>query len=249
MRKQGRIRMTLAAVALLGVTTSAMAADTMVMDSLSVKAGKTKVKPITYEEFATLRAKLGACIVQRNRSKVKAYLQHSDSVTIDYKSLGTDETKFMFYFDISGCSDYNVPQLTQPVFVAKGGLRNLLLESAYLDAVKSAPQPAVDDKGEPTAGVTRNFPTTTDALPSVKMFAALADCTAAKNPAAADAVVRSRAGLSDEKDAAVALAPTIGSCMPAGQNISLTQASIRTLAAEGLWGRYAAGPPAQASAK
>lgn len=244
MRRIGKLELALTTVALIGVTTNAMA-----MDSLSVKPGKSKVKPITFEQFATLRAKLGACIVQRNRAKVKAYLQHSDSVTVDYKALDTDNMKFMFYFNMQGCADYNPPQMTEQVFKAPGGLRNLLLEAAYLDAVKAAPQPAVDDKGEPTAAPERSFPTTTDALASVKMFAAIADCTAAKNPAGADAVLRSNAGLADERQAAVALAPTIGTCVPNGQNFSLTPASIRTLAAEGLWGRYASGNPAQASAK
>jgi hypothetical protein len=249
MRKQGRIRIALATVALLGVTSSAMAADKLVMDSLTVKPGKAKVKPITLGQFAEFREKLGACIVQRNRAKVKAYLQHSDSVTVDYKALGTDQMMFGFtYFQMQACQDFNPPQVAQEVFMKPGALRSLLQEATYMDQLKAVPPPAVDDKGEPTPGMVRNFATTTDALQSVKIFAALADCAAAKNPAGADAVVRSHAGLGDEKDAAVALAPTIGSCMPEGQNIKLTQQSIRTLAAEGLWGRYASGP-AQASAK
>lgn len=229
-------------VAGLGVNSPVIGAE-----SLKMKLAPKKVEPITNQQFSELRGKLGQCIVKSNKAKVAKYLANSDSMTIDYAALDTDQQRFMFYFNMQACMKYSAPQLQQPVFMAPGGLRNLLLESAYLDSEQATPKPLLNEKGEPAAASARAFPTKGDNLPAVTAYAALADCVAAKDPALADALLRTGFGLPDERQAAVALAPSIGTCVQEGSNVSLTPASIRTLAAEGMWHRYANAPKTVAS--
>ncbi len=137
-----------------------------------------------------------------------------------------------------------------PIFVKPGALRTLLMEEAYLAKYPGTkPKPLVDEKGEPAVAPPRIYASKGDLLVQAVAYAQLADCTAANGPELADAVLRTGAGLPDERTAAVALAPVIGQCVQEGQNITLTPEVIRGLAAEGLWQRYVStSMPAQASA-
>lgn len=219
--------------------------------TMRTQPGKQKVKELSKEEIAAARTALGACVVKADRAKVTKYLANSDSVNVDYAAIGSDPMRFMFYFPalMSGCAKYNVPQLRDSVFMKAGGLRNLLLEAAYLDAAKTTPKPLLNANGEPAEAPARTFATKDDKLPAAQTFAALADCTAAKGSTEADAVLRTTTGSAEERTAAVALAPVIGTCVQEGTNISLTPATIRTIAAEGMWQRYARSPSATMASK
>jgi len=207
-------------------------------ESLKPKVKAPKLEPLPKEKFAELRGQLGACIVARNNAMAKKYLENSDSLTVDYKAMDVDPKRAMFMFRMDACTKYNVPQMAQPVFMTPGALRNLLLEATYLEQVKSKPQVALDENGQPIAAPARRFASTDGNLAPAAAFAAIADCAVAKDAGLADAVLRTGAGLPEERAAAVALAPVIGECVPAGQNVELTPTSIRALAAEGLWQRF-----------
>ncbi|GEM_PF-1450052 len=222
-----------ALAAALGMSGGAMGAE-----SLKPKMKAPKLKPLSDEKFAELRGQLGQCIVARNDAMTKKYLANSDSLTVDYDGMGVDPKFAMFMFRMDACAKYNVPQMAQPVFMTPGALRNLLLEATYLEQVKSTPPVALDENGQPAPVPARNFASKDDNLAPAAAFAAIADCAVSKDAGLADAVLRTGAGLPEERDAAVALAPVIGECVPAGQDLKLTLASIRALAAEGLWQRY-----------
>jgi hypothetical protein len=216
-----------------------------------LKSGPPKVNPLTKEEFADLRAKLGACVVKRASDAVGKLMAHSDSLTIDYAGMGLAQPQMMmFQFRLDLCQKYNVPQLFQPVFVKPGALRNLLMEQSYLAKFASLPKPLLNENGEPALAAPRTFATKDEHLSQAKIYAQLADCTAAYGTELADALLRTGAGLPEERTAAVALAPVIGQCVQEGQEIALTPEVIRSIATEGLWQRYVAAPTsAQASAK
>lgn len=233
-----------ALAAVLGMSGAAQAATT-----LKPKLAPAKVEPLTKEKFAELRQALGACIVSKNQSAVKKYLAHSDSMTIDYTGMGVDPKFAMFMFKLDACKDYNVPQMAQPIFMTPGALRNLLLEATYLEKAQAKPAPLMDAGGKPSPSPARSFASKEDKLASATAFATIADCTATNGLDLADALIRTGAGLPEERQAAVALAPVIGACVPEGQNVSLTPSTIRIIAAEGLWQRYASASTAQASAK
>ena len=233
-----------ALAAALGMGGAAQAATT-----LKPKVTAPKVEPITKEQFAELRTALGACITSKNQAMVKKYLANSDSMSVDYAGMGVDPKFAMFMFKMDACTKYNVPQMAQPIFMAPTGLRNLLLEAAYLEKVATKPAPLLDPNGQPAPAPVRSFASKEDKLAAATAFAAIADCTAATGLDLADTLIRTGSGLPAEHQAAVALAPVIGACVPEGQNISLTATTIRTLAAEGLYQRYVAGSTAQASAK
>jgi hypothetical protein len=244
MRGLRKAIITSAVVAVIGLSGGAYAAN-----SLKSGAKPAKVKPISKEEFADLRGKLGACIVSRNQSAVKKYLENSDSMTVDYRGMGVDPRMAMFMFRMDACTKFNVPQMAQPIFATPGALRNLLLEADYLEKQKAKPAPLLDSNGQPAPARVRAFVTKDDKLQAATAYAALADCTAALGTDLADTVLRTGAGLADERAAAVALAPVIGGCVAEGQDVQLTPATIRALAAEGLWQRYATPNTARASAQ
>ena len=240
MRKVGGIKIAIALLA-------AMAAG-MPGQAAGLKSGPQKVKPLSQDELAEARAKLGECLYKHNQAMAGKMFDHSDSLMVDYKGMGVANP--MFAFDLQACMKYNVPQMMGMVFTAPNGLRQLMLEQAYLQHFQSAPKPLLDAKGEPALAPPHSFASTGDKLPGAVAFAQIADCTAATGYEQADKLLRTPFGTPAEREAAIALAQsTLGSCIPEGQNISLTPASIRSIAAEGMWHRYRAAPQAQASAR
>lgn len=240
MRKRRGTAIAIALLAGMGMTAAGHAAG--------LKAGKQKVKELSKEEFADLRAKLGACLADKSKDMAGKLLTHSDSVAVDYAGMGVQPQMYMFSWRMDLCQKYNNPALMGPIFARPGALRTLLMESGYLAKNNRAPKVELDDKGQPVLAPARMFVAKGDQLPQAVAYAQLADCTAANGTDLADAVLRTGAGSAEERAAAVALAPVIGQCVQEGQNISLTPETIRALAAEGMWQRYIA-PPAQASAK
>jgi hypothetical protein len=243
MKGHGGTRIAFALVAVLGAAANVQAAT-------SLKPGPVKVKPLSKEEFADLRAKLGACLVDKSKDGVSKLLEHSDSLGTDFVGMGVQPQMFMFSFRMDLCQKYANQQVTGPLFLKPGALRNLFMEQAYLAKYQAAPKPLLNEKGEPTLAPARIFASKGDLLPQAVAYAQLADCTAANGSELADKVLRTPVGLPAEREAAVALAPIIGQCVTQGQNIALTADTIRALAAEGMWQRYVFVPkPAQASAK
>lgn len=197
-----------------------------------------KLEPLSKEEFADMRKKLGICVIERNKALVAKFLANSDSVTTDYAAVGIPAQGFVFAFKMDVCQKFNPPQMAQ--YIAKPGiLRSILLEQTYLAHEPSAPQQLLNDKGEPAPSPARKYVSKADQLASAASYGELADCTAQNGTALADTVLRTGAGMPEERTAAVALAPVIGQCIPAGLDIKLTPDTIRALAAEGLWQRYA----------
>ena len=242
MKTHGGIGIAVAMMALVSVATAGQARE-------AVKY-MTKAKQLSKEESADLRAKLGACLVDKSKDTVGKLLANSDSLGTDFAAMGVAQPQMiMFSFRMDLCQKFNNPQVTGPLFVKPGALRNLLMEGAYLTKYGAAvPKPMLNEKGEPALAPARNFVSKGDLLPQVYAYAQLADCTAANGPELADKLLRTPAGLPAEREAAVALAPVIGQCVTQGQDIKLTQDTIRAIAAEGLWQRYVYAPkPAQAS--
>lgn len=243
MKGHGGIRIAFALLAMMGVATNVQAAT-------SLKPGPVKAKPLSKEEFADLRAKLGACLVEKSKDGVSKLLEHSDSLGTDFAGMGIQPQMLMFSFRMDLCQKYSNPGVMGPLFGKPGALRNLVMEQAYLAKNQAAPKLSLNEKGEPALAPARVFASAGDLLPQAVAYAQLADCTAANGSELADRLLRTPAGLPAEKEAAVALAPVIGQCVTQGQNIALTADIIRGLAAEGMWQRYVFVPkPAQASAK
>jgi hypothetical protein len=242
MKGHGGIGIAVAIATLMGAATAGEAREAV---KYSVKA-----KALSKEESADLRAKLGACLVDKSKDGVNKLFEHSDSLGTDFAGMGVQPQMLMFSFRMDQCQKFNNPQVTGPLFLKPGAIRNLFMEQAYLAKNQAAPKPLLNEKGEPALAPARIFASKGDLLPQAVAYAQLADCTAANGSELADKVLRTPAGLPAEREAAVALAPVIGQCIAQGQNIALTPDTIRALAAEGMWQRYVFVPkPAQASAK
>ncbi len=125
MKANGGIRIAFALVAMLGAATNVQAATPL-------KPGPVKVKPLSKEEFADLRAKLGACLVDKSKDGVTKLLEHSESLGTDFAGMGIQPQMLMFSFRMDLCQKYNNPGLMGPLFAKPGALRNLIMEQAYL---------------------------------------------------------------------------------------------------------------------
>ncbi len=140
-----------------------------------------KLEPLSKEEFADMRKKLGACVTERNKALVAKFLANSDSVTTDYAAVGIPPQGFVFAFKMDVCQKFDPPQMAQ--YIAKPGiLRSILMEQAYLAHQPTAPQPIVNDKGEPAPGPARRYVSKDDSLVQATSYGELADSTAQNGP-------------------------------------------------------------------
>ncbi len=122
-------------------------------------------------------------------------------------------------------------------------LANLLAEEAYL-AGNSGPLSI------PAGGaefVDRALVSTGEDLGSARTMAAFGDCVSFHAPADADALLRTQPASSEEIEQIRKMAPTLGECVMAGQNVSLTPTTIRAVVAYGQWSRFHYGTKAVAA--
>lgn len=111
-----------------------------------------------------------------------------------------------------------------------GGLRQWLLQEAYLDRYGDGPswiRPGYV-VGE------RDFPLSAGRA-DVRAMLEFADCVVAADPYTADFLFRTSPNSSEEQRAISALNPELGPCLPQGQQISLDSGLLRVLLGEALW--------------
>jgi hypothetical protein len=210
-----------------------------------------RVKPEVLDplEAGRTRKQFAQCVYARNPALVRALLRHSDPETIDMTAGGTAPPKNLVeQLGLDGClsAQMNATQAALGLKASSLALRSLLLEEDYL-AGNSAPPQLRAAEAEDTG---RIYISQGDALARARAFGQLADCVTFADTASADALLRTMPESDQERMAARALAPVIGPCMTEGQTIKVNAAVVRTIAADGLWARYAQGlTPAVAPTK
>lgn len=201
---------------------------------------KTKPTSVDPGMAVAMRKALGRCIVSRRRDIVDAVLKNSDPATVDWKAAGVDRDRFYNKEWVKECGYefLNLDQAKASIALPDLSFRALLLEAAYLNDIGSVP--TLDEAGSDAPP--RHYVSPSEQLGVAQGNAAFADCVIRKDAASADALLRALPGSQWERDIAQKLAPTFGQCVPQGQTLKLTFASMRAIAADGLWTRFVAQP-------
>jgi hypothetical protein len=195
------------------------------------------VKPqavVGLDKFSTLQ-QFSECVITRSPAKVDYYLRKSDNAESD-PSLG----QVVRYLPLELCLgsggtvDANALQLT----LNNQSLRGMLTEAAYKRA-----NPAVPDASRAPVVRERTYFSPESERGRLKAQAYFSDCIVQKDPTGADALVRTHWGSKEEAIAARALAPVLGTCLLAGQTLSLLPQNVRQFVADGLWQRFEASKP------
>lgn len=173
---------------------------------------------------------------------VSEYLRASDPISTDLNGTGLDWNRLEQAMEF--CMGYHTDEYNSDVRLNRVGMtltrnrmRALMMEEAYL-ANNQTPISVSEGASELTS---RTYVSTGEELSRAQGLGNYADCVVHRDAAGADALLRTAPASEEEKAAARALAPVLGGCLIDGQTIEFTPASIRALAADGLWARWAHG--------
>jgi hypothetical protein len=194
----------------------------------------TKPQALEAKETAIIGKHLAECVYQRAKRKAEAFLAHSDISAVDFAGAGIRDVATEL--DMTQCLDGEVGpgELELGMELQPTALRDLLAEEDYLAKNHLPPQlPANAQPGQFIPAATDNHISTAQAL------ASFSDCTIRNDLHDADALLRTTPGTDEERHAAAALAPSLGSCLTSGQQVALTPGRIRGLIAYALWSRFA----------
>ncbi|WP_039858349.1 hypothetical protein [Novosphingobium pentaromativorans] len=192
-----------------------------------------KPKQVTGRERRALLKDFASCVFRSQPDRVDYFLRHSDMTDFD-PGLGN----IVGYLRLDKCLGAQEVGITQMgAEFSTHALRGLLAEQAYLD----------NRKAQPENGVEQSVPRPSYAkaadVSRAQALGAFADCVVAQNSADADNLMRTGWGTVEEKQAAKALVPTLGACLPQGETISLRIEDVRGFVADGLWQRFEAPMP------
>ena len=194
--------------------------------------------PITATDVATseVRKRFATCVYRLGGSDVDEYLASQDYsngwaklMRIRAGGMPASNSVLVRCLGREAGLDEMRGNVSTPTF------RVMMAEEAYLsrfDSVPSLPSDAPE--------VLTRVPLTVGTDPQASTYlAAVADCLVYRNVQGADALVRTKSGSPEERVAAVSLASAFGSCLPKERTLKNNTQTMRSLAVEGLWARYA----------
>jgi hypothetical protein len=192
-------------------------------------------KPQTVDKrrFGEVRKEFARCIYFRAKPKAKALLEHSDVLLVDLagaqiKDIGSE-------LDLDDClgEQVGIDESALGMSTHIETLRDMLAEEAYLADHRTAPVLAPDSPPM-TFSLLPNNPNPSMA----QALAAFADCTIRHDVGGTDALLRTMPSSDQEQEKAAALAPAMGACLTAGQQLTLNAANIRAVMAFAMWTRF-----------
>jgi hypothetical protein len=183
------------------------------------------------------------CTYSPNRTAMDFFLAQSDPGSADLKAAGINGRKLFDANSLRDCFVAEGRQARVELRMRNEDFRYIMLEGAYLYAVRQLPAGYANKVPAPRTFVSKNAE-----LGAARPLAALADCIAEQDPVGADAILRTPSGTDKERAAAKALVPALSACMVAGRQYELKAANIRAFAADGMWQRYVKAAPVMAEA-
>lgn len=187
-----------------------------------------------------VRKHFAQCVYRAAKPKVLVMLEHSDPVWVDLQAAGIKDVNAELGMNRCLGDQVAIDQSALSLKFPPPALRDLMAEEAYLARHPVAPSLAAD------AAPIASFVIPTDTQPATAAaLTDFTDCTVRRDPAGADALLRTMPGSDREHDAAVALAPALGQCLTAGQKVNLKPAGIRALIAYAMWSRFVRAPAAK----
>ncbi len=183
------------------------------------------------EKAGEINKDFAECVYKRSKAAADQLLASGDPLNTPSIEWGDEDDKGS-QFTGHACLGNWASLRNMSLEISPWTFRAMMAEEAYLARFR---QPAVlaanaqEATGRTLQGVD---------LRAVGMME-LADCITFRDTPAADALLRTTPQSAAERDAAVALAPVVSACLLEGQSFRVTPQSIRALAADGLWARYA----------
>lgn len=202
-------------------------------------AVRTAPAKITGETAGELRKGFARCIVSAKPKQVAAFLSRTDAASVDLTPAAAQSLHEDLSLNYCLGNRAGVDQSILQMRFSPGQLRDFLSEEVYLARNLAAP---VQVASTPLAA---RYISNEALLPRAKAMTTFADCTIAADLRGSDALLRTMPGSVEERAAATALAPALGSCLEQGQDFVLKPSSIRAMLAYGLWLRFAAAESAK----
>lgn len=177
------------------------------------------------------------CVYRANPTLAVRLLANSDPVSIDFTTMQTTPQKLTDAFAMGDClgEEMGVLSMGMGMRMNVTRLRPLMAEEDYLFRLKTPSTLAADA----TETLPRSFVGTAANQLRARSLADFADCIVFRDPARADALLRTTPNSIEEGGAARALSASLGACLVQGQTIELTAPTVRAIVADGLWMRFA----------
>lgn len=198
---------------------------------------KQKAEPMGTRDARQIQREFAGCVYRRRSKEAERLLRHSDFLNIDMEALNTSAATFENTLRMKDCLGRAAPGRLRGIGMTYtlSSLRAMLTEAAYLE---NRDEPFTITEADEVFLTDRPFVEAED-MDSAKILAGFADCVVHSAPVETDALVRTEPDTTEETNAIQALVPFLGPCLPAGNEIALTVASIRSIIADGLWARHA----------
>lgn len=212
---------------------------------------RTYVDPRTISEAGRQRSRnmvdqFARCLWDRSNEDGLSLLSRTDFGFVTFTQIGVDGNRFMELYPVQTCLSRVSSTQNSGVRLSFNApsMRRWYLQAAYLDTYRDGPSWIVPG----LVAAPRVYPLSAN-NPAVHTALDFADCVVGHDPHAADYLFRTSAESAEESAAIQQIMPSLGPCLPAGQQIELEPASLRVWIGEALW--HAANnsvvPPAETS--
>ncbi len=186
------------------------------------------------KEQVRIRAKMLKCIYEWSPSRLDAFLDASDPVTVDYVAINLPTKNWIAALHVKTCferaSEYESDDDLY-LTMSDRQFRGWLLPYAYIAHHPTPPSWLEKWPGDPK----RRYISTDEMLAVATISGSFSDCVVKATPKLADQFIRTDASTAEEKAVIKALVPYLGPCISAGQTIELKPNNLREFLADGLW--------------
>jgi hypothetical protein len=184
------------------------------------------------ERSKTMLSQLTVCLYNRSRQDSLALLERTDLGFVDFRQIDLEPNRAVRIYGFSDCLRRvaNSNNTDVQLRFTPGALRQWLLQEAYLDRYRDGPSWV-----KPGNVIAERFLPLSQNLISIRAPLDFADCVVETDPYGADDFFRATAGSEDEKSAIQKLVPSLGSCLPQGQQMEVNPAGLRVWLGEALW--------------
>jgi len=184
------------------------------------------------ERSKDMLSQLSGCLYNRSHEDALALLERTDLGFMDFRQIDLEPNRAVRIYGFSDCLRRVASSNNSDVQLrfTPGALRQWLLQEAYLDRYRDGPNWV--KPGNVIAE--RAFPLSQNVI-SVRAPLDFADCVVETDPYGADDFFRATAGSEAEKAAIQNLLPSLGPCLPQGQQMEVNPAALRVWLGEALW--------------
>jgi len=184
------------------------------------------------ERSKDMLSQLSGCLYNRSHEDALALLERTDLGFMDFRQIDLEPNRAVRIYGFSDCLRRVASSNNSDVQLrfTPGALRQWLLQEAYLDRYRDGPNWV--KPGNVIAE--RAFPLSQNVI-SVRAPLDFADCVVETDPYGADDFFRATAGSEAEKAAIQNLVPSLGPCLPQGQQMEVNPAALRVWLGEALW--------------